>query len=52
MTEKEAGQLLLDYVKWVDDETADPNDCPFDADDVLEAMKMGAKAIFVLYKIS
>ena len=45
MTEQEAGKLLLDYVEWATDETASPNDNPFDPDKVFEAMKMGGEKL-------
>lgn len=45
MTEQYAGQLLLDYVKWASEETANLNDCPFDAEEVFEAMKIGGEKL-------
>lgn len=45
MTEQYAGKLLLDYVKWAEDENANLNDCPFDAEEVFEAMKIGGEKL-------
>ena len=45
MTEQYAGKLLLDYVKWAEDENANLNDCPFSPDEVFEAMKMGGEKL-------
>ena len=48
MTEQYAGKLLLDYVKWAEDENANLNDCPFDAEEVFEAMKIGGEKLLMV----
>ena len=45
MTEQYAGKLLLDYVKWAEGEHANLNDCPFDAEEVFEAMRIGGEKL-------
>ena len=45
MTKAEAGKILLDYVNWANNDTASTNDCPFDTEEVFEAMRIGGETL-------
>ena len=45
MEKDEASKILLDWIDFVNDPDANPNDTPYSAEEILEAMKMGAEAL-------
>lgn len=45
MEKDEASKILLDWIDFVHDPGANPNDTPYTSEEILEAMRLGAEAL-------